>query len=489
MKTLDRFILKSYIGPMVLTFFIVSFIFLMNFLWKYIDQLVGKGLSLSIILELMMYVIATTIPMALPLATLLAALMTMGNLGENYELLAMKSSGVSLPRIMRPLTILVVFISIGSFFASNNLVPYAWKQMGSIIYDIKRQKQNIEFQDGAFFNGIDNMSIRVEHQNKNTGLLENILIYDARNQSKDGTMSTTLADSGYIKISDDKKFMHIILYNGERYENTRSRQWYDESQLTRQIFDLQEAVIPLDGFDFERGDSERFSNGFQTKTIARLDKDIDSLDVLVARDMGRSYEPLLRNGILQYDPNLLGMIDSVQTDYSYRRLDSTFLKIENASLRDRRDMLAAAVSKAKNSKNMIDFEENSYKLNLESLYRSEIEWHRKVSLPFSVMIFFLIGAPLGAIIRRGGLGMPVVVSVLFFVFYYIISMFGEKMARDGIGSSFIGMWLSSFILLPIAVYLIYKSTNDSNLFNLDWYIIQFSRLKDFIANKKKLLRK
>lgn len=487
MKTLDRFILKSYLGPMVLTFFIVSFIFLMNFLWRYIDDLVGKGLEFSVILELMWYATANTIPMSLPLATLLAAIMTMGNLGENNELLAMKSAGISLPRIMLPLVILVIFISIGSFFASNNLVPYAWKQMNTILFDIRKQKQTIEFQDGAFFNGIDNMSIRVGHQDKETGLLNEVLIYDTR--SKDGTMSTTLADSGYIKLSDDKKYLLVTLYNGERYETTRDYKWYTENQLTHQTFDVQEAVIPMEGFDFERSDSERFSNGTQTKPIVRLERDIDSLGIIVTRDMARSYEPLLRNNLLQYDPFVMGMTDSVKTDYSYREPVPLYKRMDYLSLTQRKDMLDRALDKARGSKSIINYEEESYKQNLNELYRSEIEWHRKVSLPVSVMIFFLIGAPLGAIIRKGGLGMPVVVSVLFFVIYYIISMSGEKMARDGISSAFEGMWLSSFILLPIAIYLIYKSTNDSNLFNMDWYRVQYAKLRDKLRSWKNTTNK
>lgn len=466
---------------MVLTFFIVAFIFLMNFLWRYIEDLVGKGLEFGVILELMAYASATTIPMSLPLATLFAAIMTMGNLGENNELLAMKSAGISLPRILAPLAVLVVFVAIGGFFASNNLVPYAWKQMNTLLADISQQKQTIEFKDGAFFNGIDDMSIRVGHQDKQTGLLNDVLIYDTRNQARSGTMSTTLADSGYIRLSDDKRYLLVTLYNGERYETTRNYQWYSESQFTQQTFDLQQAVIPLKGFDFQRSSSDRFSHGTQTQPIARLEKDIDSLNIVVARDMARSYEPLLRNNLLQFDPFVLGMTDSIPTDYSYRTPVPVYAQVEQLDAVRRKDVLNNALTKAKNSRNTINYEEDSYKMNLTNLYRSEIEWHRKVSLPVSVMIFFLIGAPLGAIIRKGGLGLPVVVSVLFFVVYYIISMSGEKMARDGISSAFQGMWLSSFILLPIALYLIYKSTNDSNLFNMDWYRIQFARLKDKVS--------
>lgn len=356
--------------------------------------------------------------------------------------------------------------------------------MNALIADIRQQKQTIEFKDGAFFNGIDDMSIRVGHQDRETGLLNDVLIYDTRNQSKNGTMSTTIADSGYIRLSDDKKYLLVTLYKGERYETRRDYQWYNESQFTQQTFDMQNAVIPLEGFDFERSSSDRFSHGTQTQSIARLEKDIDSLNIVVAREMARSYEPLLRNNLLQYDPVVMGMMDSVKTDYSYRRPEPVYERLDYMTLVQRKDILNNALMKAKNSRNAINYEEDSYKQNLNNLYRSEIEWHRKVSLPVSVMIFFLIGAPLGAIIRKGGLGMPVVVSVLFFVVYYIISMSGEKMARDGISTAFQGMWLSSFILLPIALYLIYKSTNDSNLFNMDWYRIQYAKLKEWVGRKR-----
>lgn len=485
MKTLDKFLLKSYLGPMILTFFIVSFIFLMNFLWRYIDDLAGKGLGLDVILELMWYAMVTTIPMALPLSTLFAAIMTMGNLGENNELLAMKSAGISLPRILLPLVVLVFFVGIGSFFASNNLVPYAWRQMQSILYDIRKQKQTLEFQDGAFFNGIDDMSIRVGHQDQRTGLLNNILIYDTRDTRK-GTMSTTIADSGYIRLSDDKKYLLVKLYHGERYETTRNYQWYEGSQLTHQTFGVQDAVIPMEGFDFERSNSD--FGGSQTKRIDRLERDIDSLNTIVGRDMAQAYEPLLRTNLLRHDPYVMGMLDSVKTDYSYREPFDPQGRIDSMDLTEKKILLNNALQRARTGGGQSNYEEVVVKSNLTELYRNQIEWHRKVSLPVSIMIFFLIGAPLGAIIRKGGLGMPVVVSVLFFVVYYIISMSGEKMARDGSLSAFGGMWLSAAILLPIAVYLIYKSTNDSNLFNMDWYRIQYSKLKDRLREMKRKKR-
>ena len=215
MKTIHKLVLKSYLGPMFLTFFIVMFVLMMNFVWRYIDELVGKGLSAGIIIELMSYAMANMIPMGLPLSMLLAAIMTMGNLGENYELLAMKSAGMSLPRILKPLIVVVSIIAVGSFFIVNNLVPYANRKMFSTLYDIRQQKQSLEFQDGLFFNGIENMSIRVARQEPESHLLRDVLIYD--NRSTNGNMTTTVADSGYIRLSDDKRFLLVTLFHGETY--------------------------------------------------------------------------------------------------------------------------------------------------------------------------------------------------------------------------------------------------------------------------------
>ena len=253
MKTIHKLILKAYLGPMILTFFIVMFVLMMNFVWRFIDELVGKGLSAGIIIELMTYAMANMLPLGLPLAVLLAAIMTMGNLGENYELLAMKSAGMSLVRITRPLLILVSLIAIASFFIGNNLVPYANKKMYSIIYDIRQQRQTLEFQDGLFFNGIDDMSIRVAHQDPGTGLLHDVLIYD--NRSATGNMNTIVADSGYISLSDDKRYLLVTLFNGETYEQTRNSQWYNKSALRRHTFDVQKQSIPMDGFAMERSNN------------------------------------------------------------------------------------------------------------------------------------------------------------------------------------------------------------------------------------------
>lgn len=482
MKTIHKLVLKSYLGPMILTFFIVMFVLMMNIVWRYIDELVGKGLSAGIIIELMTYFMANMLPLGLPLAVLLAAIMTMGNLGENYELLAMKSAGMSLVQITKPLIILIGLISVGSFFIGNNLVPYANKKVLSILYDIRQQKQNLEFQDGLFFNGIDDMSIRVGHQDPETHLLTDVLIYD--NRSTNGNMNTIVADSGYIRLSDDKRFLLVTLYNGEMYEQNRTTagnsQWFTKSTLRHHIFEHQEQIIPMTGFDMGRSNSDQFSNS-QTKNIHELQIDIDSLERTVNAATNRSYEPLLKERIFTKDNSVLPLPDSLKIDRTNFRDRIMLDSLEGLSTREKKAVWALARSSAKNSRNMFSFDESSAKESLNQLYRSKVEWHKKMSLPVSIMIFFLIGAPLGAIIRKGGLGLPVVVSVIFFVIYYIISLSGEKAAKEGNWEAVYGMWLSTFILTPIAIYLTYKATNDSTLLDTDWYAGRLKAIEERLA--------
>ena len=480
LKTIHKLVLKAYLGPLVLTFCIVTFVLMMNFVWRYIDELVGKGLDAGIIIELISYATINMIPMGMPLAMLFAAIMTLGNLGENYELLAMKSAGMSLMQILKPLIILVVFMSIGSFFVVNNLVPYANKKMTSIIIDIRRQKKVLEFQDGLFFNGIDeNLSIRVEHQDSETGLLNNILIYD--NRSATGNMTTTLAESGYIRLSDDKRFLMLTLYNGDNYQLTRNSNWYTKNGVRHDRFKVQDMTIPMEGFAFQRSDNSGMIGGSQTKNIVELQHDIDSLDLKAAETISQSYKPLFQDNIFNKDIQVLHLPDSLRKDKTGFSDAAMLDSISKLNIREKYKIWDQALTSALNSRNAFTFDETSAKNALNQLYRSKNDWHRKLSIPFSVLIFFLIGAPLGAIIRKGGLGMPVVISVAFFVFYYIVSLNGEKAAKEGVWSSFAGIWLSSFILTPIAIYLMIKATNDSSLLDTDWYYNKYKLLEEKIA--------
>ena len=478
LKTIHKLVLKSYLGPLVLTFFIITFVLMMNFLWRYIDELTGKGLGLGVIVELLVYATINLIPLGLPLAMLLAGIMTMGNLGENFELQAMKSAGVSLMRILKPLIWVTVFMSIGSFFLINNLVPYANKKMTSILIDIRRQKQVLELQDGLFFNGIDDMSIRVEHQNPETGELDNVLIYD--NRSSSGNMTTTVAEKGYIRLSEDKRFLLVTLYNGDNYQHTRNNQWYNNNSLRHDNFEVQDISIPMEGFDFQRTDNNEMMNGSQTKNIVELQQSIDSLSRVVSSSTTQSYEPLLRDNIFRKDTQVTQLPDSLKIDKS-GYIDVALLDtIANLSLRGRNEVWNIAHSAAVESRNSFSFDESMTKDALTQLYKSKNDWHRKLSLPISVIIFFLIGAPLGAIIRKGGLGTPIVISVFFFVVYYIITLTGEKASVEGQWSAVMGMWISTIVLSPIAVYLLIKATNDSSLLDTEWYWAKYQLVREKI---------
>ncbi|MDR2890179.1 MAG: LptF/LptG family permease [Alistipes sp.] len=488
-KTVDKLILKSYLGPMLASFFIVMFVLMMNFVWRFIDELVGKGLSFWVVLELLWYAITNMISMGFPLATLFAAIMTMGNLGENYELLALKSAGVSLPRIMLSLFVVTMGMATASFFVTNNLAPYSNRKMMAIMYDVSQQKQEIEFQNGLFFNGIDNVSIRVERQDPESGLLTDLIIYNTATdaEQRGGNMNVTVADSGYIRLSDDRRFLVTTLYGGENYSLTRDRDWYDDNTLDRTSFDVQHSLQKTPGYDFERTDENLFGNA-TTKNVNQLGADIDSLDRQVNASTAQTYGPLLRDFIFSRDTMVVTHSPGATRSLAERRPTLLFDSIEGLPLAEKARIYASARRTAGSSRNAISFDESQTKSDLNDLYRSQIEWNKKWSLPVAVIIFFLIGAPLGAIIRKGGLGMPVIISVGFFVMYYIISITGEKLAREGSWSAVAGVWLPTLVLFPIAVYLTYKATNDSGLLNTEWYIIQYGKLKKKLPILNKLKR-
>lgn len=462
---------------MVMTFFIVTFILMLNFLWKYIDELVGKGLPLSAIIELVFYATGTLIPMGLPLATLLAAIMTMGNLGENNELLALKSAGVSLQKIIRSIVVVAVFISVGSFFIINNFVPYSFVKMNTLLNDIRQQRQQIEFKDGIFFDGIPNIAIKVDKRDRDTNLLHGVLIYDNRNVESPNTI---VADSGYISMSNDKEFLQILLFKGQTYEGNRSYTWYDNPTLNHHRFDFQELLVKLDGFNFKRSGDNAFGDDTSSKNITTLNKDIDSLTVVSEQKIKDFSHGILSKYLYSYDTTILNMTDSIRA-MKYHVVDMDNVGFDTLSIDRKSEILNQAGTSLNNLKYYTSGEHDGIRLTIEHLYDSLVDFHKKLSLPISILIFFLIGAPLGAIIRKGGLGMPIVISVSFFVIYYIITMTGEKLVNDGVWKAGAGMWLSSFILAPLAFFLTYKSTTDSPLMDSETYLNKFKSLRALIV--------
>ncbi len=484
MKTLNKFILQSYLGPMVMTFFIVTFILMLNFLWLYIDELVGKGLPFIVVVEFIFYATSTLIPMGLPLSTLLAAIMTMGNMGENNELLALKAAGISLPKIIKPVFIMAIFISIASFFIINNYVPYSYLKMSTLLYDIRQQRQHIEFKDGVFFDGIPDVAIRVGKQDPVTKLLENILIYDTRNIEAPNTI---VADSGYISLTNNKEFLQVKLFDGHTYEGNRTFSWYTAPTLRHHEFDNQEILIELEGFNFERSDDSFAGGGSMALNINELDLTIDSLSIATSAKLLSFSDAVTRKYLFVRDTSIMNMTDSISA-LKHKVLTQDNIMFDTLSIKDKSKVLDGAATTLNNIKYFASSEHNNIRSSSILLYLSLIDYHKKLSLPVSVIIFFLIGASLGAIISKGGFGVPIIISVLFFVIYYIITLTGEKMVRDGAWDAISGVWLSSFILGPLALFLTYKSTTDSTLLDIDSYKRKIKKVVLFINNLKHLFK-
>ena len=488
MKKIHKLVLKAYLGPLVVTFFIITFILMMNFVWRYIDELVGKGLEPSVIAELLMYATMNMVPMGLPLAILLATIMAMGNLGENHELLAMKSAGMSLRRIMTPLFWIIGVISISSFFLINDLVPHANKMMYTMLFDIKQQRPSLEFQDGLFFNGINGIGIRVDKQDPETKLLTGVLIYDNRSHSNDVT--TTIADSGYIRLTADKRYLLVTLMNGESFERTNANasgsQTKDISKLRRSKFIRQEVRILMDDVSGQQLDQASLNNNPITMDISDLERHIDTLDRQVNKIAISTYNPLLREHIFVRDPDGIAPVDSLAVDRSHKIYPTGLIdSIAGLDTRTKERIYENALREAERSSHTFSVDEDIANKALIQLYRSNNEWHRKLTLPVSILVFFLIGAALGAIIRKGGFGMPIVISLIFFIVYYIISISGEKYAREGEWTSLLGMWIPIIVLTPLAIILTHKANNDSPLFNLDWYREGIKRIRKKILRRKK----
>ena len=478
MKKLDLFLLKSFFGPFVMTFFITVFILVMQFLWLYIDELVGKGLSFWVIMEFLGWGSATILPLAMPLATLLASIMTFGNLGENNELLAMKAAGISLQRIFLPLIFVAFAISVGAFFVSNNLIPLAYNKIYTLQYDIAKTKDEIKIPTGTFYNGIDGYSIRVDSRNKETDMMYNVMIY---NHTKNkGNVSLAVADSGLIRSTPDKKSLIFTLFNGVSYEEENARKYRDTTYQLRQIeFRMQEVVIKLENYAFQKSEEERYGSDIMARNLEQLHHDRDSLGALYDETLGAQRTKIAYNISL----NTPRQLDSaVNKGYRENFPVDTIAWEDAQSEMDAVLEAKKAVQKAIQTVQSYDRESLQYTFYLR---RIDLESLRKFTLSFACFIFFFIGAPLGAIIRKGGLGTPVIVSALFFVLYWVVDTSGRKLARDGAISPEMGAFISTAVLLPIGIFLTWKSTKDSSMFNLETYLILVKKFFAKLSMRKR----
>lgn len=456
-----------------MTFFIALFVLLMQFLWKYIDDLVGKGLETIVIAELLFYTSANLVPMALPLAILVSSIMTFGNMAEHFELTAAKAAGISLQRIMFPLLFAALLISGLAFLFSNKVLPYTNLKMGSLLYDIRQQKPALSIREGVFYNGIEGYSIKVGSKDSDGSTIRKVMIYD--HTGTVGNRKVVMAEKGRMETSPDQRTLILTLFNGTSYEEqSKSRNGVDVHPLLRNSFSEYVIRFDLSQFKLSRTNEELFKGGHQMMSLAQLNGAIDSL----------KGDDLLKeqNSRMHIQPYFLFFRDSsnFRKEISMPANKGT---IANDSI-DVALMYSQAMEQARAVQTYLRGLEEDRRWRLNQLARFLVEWHRKLTLSAACFILFLIGAPLGAIIRKGGMGLPLVISILFFLAYHITSITGEKFARESIIPAWEGMWLSSAILLPIGLFLIFKATHDSRLFDAEAYTNIFKKIGGRFSAKK-----
>ncbi|MEN9919891.1 MAG: hypothetical protein RL662_2327 [Bacteroidota bacterium] len=486
-KRLYLYILQTFVPVFFMTFAICLFIILMQFVWKYVEDLVGKGLETSVLAELFTYAALTLVPMALPLAILLASLMAFGNLGERYELLAIKAAGISLLRAMKPLVVLVILISIGAFIFQNNVIPIVQVKFKALMISIRQKSPELDIPENTFYSGINNYNLYIKSKNLETGMLYDVMIYDTSKGFDN--MAVIVCDSGKLKMSVNKDFLLLTLYDGQDFRNFQQSSLVEKRKSNngfvpygRQNFHKRQVIIPFNA-NFTRMDEASMDNTQISKDIFQLRRSIDSLSYVVDSLNINDRKAMLNHTYLLYrmqtNVNDTLALDNQPLAYD---LDSV---LNSLSHQEKVNVYNDALMRAESNKNDFMFRSMSKTEINRSMRRHDVELQRKFVLSFACIIFFFIGAPLGAIIRKGGLGMPVVISVGLFIVYYIIDNVGYKMARDGVWEVWQGVWLSSFILFPLGVFITYKAINDSALFNPEAYE-KYLRKILFIKNPPKV---
>jgi lipopolysaccharide export system permease protein len=470
-KKLDKLVIRAFIGPFVATFFITVLVLVMQFFWLYIDDFVGKGLNTSIILEFIWYQSAVLVPLALPLAVLLSSLMTFGNLGESYELIAIKSAGISLVRFMRPLFFITLVIAYIAYLFSNNIIPVANLKSRTLLADIVYAKPSFDLKEGIFYDKITGFAIKIGKKEENDSVIKDIIIYEASNNYQDNFI---VATDGVMRISENKRFMEFVLRNGWRYEEKG-----DASTPTTEYIRL--------GFKEYKRQFDLSSFGLQQRTADSVNKNnarmLSMRQLNIAIDSIKKAEKMIRYRMRTevFGLPFANYLDSTWTTDTSRLKVKSFDAVIPDSLRPsvHRTLNNRLVSlKLTNEIVLAQFNEQRRNLRLH-----QIEWHRKIALSVACIVLFLIGAPLGSIIRKGGLGSPLVFAILFFMIFYFTSTTGEKFSKEGSLDPKIGMWISTILLVPIGVFLTYKAMRDSQLFNKEQYSRSIQKFKAGIGRR------
>jgi lipopolysaccharide export system permease protein len=471
-KKLDILIVRSFIGPFIATFFITLFVLILQFFWLWIDDFVGKGVDGPIFLRLIIYLSATLVPLALPLAILLSSIMTFGNLGETFELVAIKSAGIGLLRFMRPLMIISIFLSGLAFLFNNNVIPVANLKMRSLHTDIVNKKPAFDLKEGVFYTTIPGYAIKVGKK-KNDSTLVDVIIYETTPTLQDNII---VANRGVMKVSRDQRFLVFTLRDGWRYEErgTRSSTATDYIRLG---FKEYKKVLDLSSLQLNITSDSAYKDRYEMLSVRQLGRAVDSLE-----NKNAGYTKLL--------------LRELQTFLTFNKMvDSGWLKVDpprvNAkSVTDlipdtaRKKVLEQSISYATSVRNSLQIAQLEYDGQREQMRLQLIEWHNKFTMALAVFVLFLIGAPLGSIVRKGGIGTPVVFAVVFFVVFFLLNNFGKKFVKEDLLQPVAGMWMATFILLPIGIFLTYKAMHDSNLMNKEFYFRFFRKVKKLVRTQR-----
>ena len=464
-KKLDIFILKSFLLLFAGTFFICLFIFMMQFLWRYVDEMVGKGLEIKVLAQFFFYSALTLIPLSLPLSILLAALMTFGNFGERFELLSMKAAGIPLLRIIRPLVIFCAILGCISFYFQNVIAPKAQLKLLTLLVSMKQTSPELDIPEGVFYSDIDGYNIYVKQKDRETGIMKDLLIYNFSEGFENAHI--IWASEGKMEMTADKKHLYLHLYRGEQFENLKSQSISSKNvPYRRETFREKHIMIEFDG-GFDMVDGSFLSDRSDSKDMAAIDHSIDSLN-FQADSIGRSMFDQIK--VQTYKKVNVSQRDSIRIAENKLPALINIDSLLNTYSLSQKSEIITHTSQSLNRLAMEWDQKGKQMKDTDKKIRShQVDWHKKITLSLSCLIFFFIGAPLGAIIRKGGLGLPVVISVIIFVLYYIIDSGSTRVAKSGEMNIILGVWMSTLVLAPIGAFFTYKSNKDSVVFNLEMY--------------------
>ena len=475
MKIIYRYLFKKFLGPFALTFFFALFILLMQYLWKYVDDLVGKGLEMTIILELLFYASASMVALAAPLAVLLSSLMTFGSLGEQYEIIAIKSAGISIRKLIFSLALCSLIIALGSFWFSDQIAPKAFFKTRTLLRNIRDQKPTLAIEEGVFYDGFDNYSIRVGRKGKHN--IYDVLLSD--HTKSQGNTTFTYAKRGKMQVTDDQQYMLFYLYDGFFWDETSNSNTAGTYPLVRSTFSEQYKRFDISSFKFEKTEDNFYAKNNQSLSNSEIVKMIDTAVLSVEK-----HNDDIFTGFLSSCPNFKSFV--YPEDFPPQVKNPLNKPDKELNDKEKKEVLDRVNTLKNDLKNGLIMNREYKKYLLSNISSHSVEWLKKYVLAIACVLFFFIGAPLGSIIRKGGIGVPLVITVAFFSSYFMLTIFGEKIAKGGAVPVWFGMWLSTFILIPICTFLTYQASVDSALLSSEELQkkLQQLNLKKLFSRKK-----